>query len=522
MAFTRRGLLALSGATALAACHPHRRAAGATLVVGQDPEPLALCTAGSIDAGAAAVSVKLFDRLFNADAQGRPVPMLATGAKTSPDGRTITFDLRPGVLWHDGAPLTSRDVAFSINSFWRVHNARAQLAFAGLQGVETPNDHQVVLHFAEPAPYLASALADGVTQVVPQHIYESGDLVSNPANLKPIGSGPWILQEWVRGEHLTLRRNPQYWNARTGGFDQVVFRFIASGAATVAALETGAIDYAKDNLPLSEFARLQANPKLWARTLVAGHVPTFVGFAFNLERPSLRDPRVRQAFAHAIDKDFIVRNIWLGHAKAADSPIPSYSPWHAAGLPQYAHDPAKAEALLDAAGLRRGADGVRIRLRNEVMPPSPLVARTGQFIKQELAKVGVVLDVRNEGLPAYLKRIFTSREWDTETYSTGSDLDPTIGIERFYSSKSIRVGVPFTNPTHYATPQLDRLLEHARSATDPSLRRKLYAQVQQQVQTDLPMIPLVFPDTYDVGSRRIAIPDLVEVENFIDARPVRG
>jgi peptide/nickel transport system substrate-binding protein len=480
---------------------------------------MALSSAGSIDGGASVVSAKIFDRLFNADRQGDPIPMLATSAETSPDGDLVTVRLRRGVTWHDGSPLTASDVAFSIEEVWKVHNARAQLAFSDLERIDTPDDHTVLLRFARPAPYILSAFADGNCQVVPRRLYAGTDILTNPANLKPIGSGPWIFESWRRGDNLVLKRNQHYWAPSSGGFEQLIFRFIASGAPTVAALETGDVDYASAGLPLSELARLQANPNVWVRTLAAAHIPSFLGFAFNLDRPALRDPRLRQAFAHAIDKAFMARNIWLGHARIADSPIAPDSPWHAPSLPNYDYDLAKAEALFDAAGLRRGADGVRIRLGNEVMPPSPLHLRAAQFIKQDLAKVGVELELRNEGLPAYLKRIFTTRDWDTETYSTGSDPDPAIGIQRFYSSKSIQIGVPFSNPTHYSTPALDDLLEQAKTEIDIAARRQLYFEVQQRVQADLPLIPILFPDTFDAGSKYVQVPDLTRVQNFAEARP---
>jgi peptide/nickel transport system substrate-binding protein len=492
---------------------------GGTLVIGQDPEPIALSSAGGIDPGAAAISVKIFDRLFEGGLDGRPIPMLAQSGTVSEDGLSLDIRLRPGALWHDGKPITSADVAFSIEQVWRRFNPRSQLAFANLVAVETPAQDRAILRFSQPAPYIFSALTDGTAQIVPRHLYEGKDVRTNPVNLAPVGSGPWMFENWERGEYLTLRRNPHYWNKAQPVLDRLVFRFIASGAPMVTALETGAIDYAGSGLPLSEIARLKRNPALWTREQGPNHAPTFTGFAFNLNRPVLRDVRVRQAFAHAIDKDFILRNIWLGNGVLADSPIPPDSPWHAPGLPVYAHDPAKAEALLDAAGLPRGADGVRLRLTHDVKPPGNLNPRAAQFISQSLSRIGVELTLRNEGLPAYLRRIFTTRDWDTETYGTGSDIDPAIGIQRFYSTGSIQVGVPFSNPTHYSSPVVDDLFRRALVETDQARRRQLYCDVQAQVQRDLPLIPILFPTSHDAGSIRFDVPDVTRSQNFAQARP---
>ena len=521
---SRRGLFLGAGVGAVAALSGCHRLGGGggdgTLVVALDPEPLALASAGSIDAGASVVSPKLFDRLFNTDPHGHPVPMLAQGAETRDGGKTVVIRLRPGVRWHDGQPLTSSDVAFSIENVWKLHNPRSALAFSDLQGIDTPAPDQLTLRFAQPAPYIFSALADGMAQVVPRHIYAGSNVTTNPANQRPVGSGPWIFEQWERGNFIALRRNPHYWDAGKPRLNRLVFRIISAGASTVSALESGAVDYAGNGLPLVDFDRLGHNPDLWVRSLGSEAAPSFNGFAFNINRPHLGDPRVRQAFAHAIDKQFILTNIYRGHGVLADSPIAPGSEWHAAGLPVYSLDLAKAEALLDAAGLPRGKDGVRLRLFNDIMPPSPFHPRVAQYIRQSLSRIGVELQLRQEGLPAYLKRIFTTRDWDTETYSTGSDPDPAIGIQRFYWSGSVSPGVPYSNPTHYATPKVDALLEAAKVEPDQARRKALYDSVQQQVQSDLPLIPLLFPNNIEAGSRRFDIPYSARVRNLADARAV--
>jgi len=530
MLFSRRSLLGQAGAASalglLSACGPapQKTAGGGdkTLIIGEGTEPLALSSAGSIDGGASVISVKIFDRLFNTGLDGKPVPQLALSGDTSPDGLTVTLNLRPGVKWHDGQPLTSSDVAWSIENVWKIYHPRSQSALANLVRAEAPSPQVVILHFSKPAPYIFSTLADGASQVVPRHLYEGKNVLTNPYNNAPVGSGPFRFERWDRGNQLILTRNPDYWDAPKPYLDKLIFRFIPDGAPTVAALESGAIHYSSGGVPLSDIARLKQNPHLWVKTLGANHSANFSGFAFNLNKPTLRDPRVRQAFAHAIDKDFILKNIWLESGRTADSPIPPGTEWHASNLPAYPFDLKKAEVLLDAAGLPRQADGTRITLYNEIMPPSPLAPRAAQYIRQSLAQVGVKLELRSESLPVYLKRIFTTRDWDTETYSTGSDFDPAIGVQRFYWSKSIKPGIPFTNPTHYSSPEVDRLLEAAQVEVDRDKRRALYAEFQQIVQTDLPLIPIIFPYTYNVGTRRLDYEVTTRIDNLANARLLPG
>lgn len=520
---TRRHLLAAAGSSALLALPGCRRPggqSGTTLVVGLDPEPVALASAGGIDAGTGAVSGKLFDRLFSTDLQGQQVPMLAESASVEDGGHKVTIRLRPGLLWHDGQPLTSADVAFSIEAAWP-YNPRALLGFKEIAGVDTPDPRTVILRYKKPTPFLFNVLADAGTQVIPRHIYAGkGDVRNNPANLHPVGSGPWIFEAWEKGNYISLKRNPHYWHPGQPRLDRVVFRLIAHGAPTVAALESGNIDYAP--VPLADAARLKGNPKLWVHTKGAEFVSSFAGFAFNLNRPAFRDPRVRQAFAHAIDKDFILKNIYQGYGTLTDSTVSPANPWHAEGLPVYEFNPGKAEQLLDAAGFPRGKDGVRLRLFNEIMPPSSEYPRSAQFIRQSLSKIGIELQLRQEGLPAFLKRIFTTRDWDTETYGSGTEIDPAIGIQRFYYSGAINLGVPFSNPTHYHTPETDRLFDEAGSEPDQASRKALYDRIQHIVMRDLPIIPFLFPSTVEAGSTRFEIPNDSRLQNLADAHLVRG
>ena len=518
---SRRTVLAGAGAAAAWPAFGQARRGG-VLVVALDPEPIALASAGSIDAGASVVSPKLFDRLFNLDLAGRPIPRLATSAQISHDGLSVAVNLRPGVKWHDGQPITSADVAYSITEVWTRYNARSQMAFANLLRVDTPSPLVAVIRLKHPAPYIFNALADGGAQVVPRHIYADKDVLSNPNNRAPVGSGPFMFESWERGSAITLRRNPNYWDGPKPYLDKVIFRLIAGGQPMVSALETGEVQYVgqgQGGVPLSEVARIQANKNLWVYSHSPSLTANFAGFAFNVERPVFRDIRVRQAFAYAIDKAFLLKNVYLGHGALADSPIPPNSPWHASGLPQYPFDPRRAEALLDAAGFPRRADGVRLTLFNDIMPPSQLHNLSAEFIRSSLAKVGVRLTLRKEELGAYLHRIFIAHDFDTETYSTGADLDPALGIQRFYWSKSIQP-TPYTNPTHYHTPETDRLLEAAQVELDLAKRRDLYAQVQRILQRDLPLIPILFPDELAFGSRRLLHPFNYRTDDLADASVV--
>jgi peptide/nickel transport system substrate-binding protein len=488
--------------------------------VGQSPEPLALTSAASIDPGTLAVSGKIFDGLVTLDLSGKLVPQLATQIRIEPGAKVVTLNLRADVLWHDGKPFTSKDVAYSIAQVWAKTNARSQAALAHLSAIETPDPLTAVLRFSQPAPYILSILTDVTSQILPAHLYAGTNFLQSPTDLQPVGTGPFRFGHWERGSYLLLERNPTYWDSPRPFLERVYFRFLPDGAAMVDALETGAVQYVSgSNSPYADVNRLKRNPELTVVDTGPISTPVIVGLAFNLDRPLLRDVRVRRALAHAIDRDFILKNIWQGYGTLSDAPVPwQYTAFYSDDVPKYPYDPAKAEALLDAAGYPRRADGTRFSFHCDPKPPNAQIIQASQFIRATWARIGVGLDIRTQSLGEYIQRVFTRRDFDTIVYTSGYDVDPALGIQRFYWSKSFEPGVPFSNPTHYGTPEVDRLLEGAQVETDPARRKALYAEVQRDVQGDLPIVPLLFPSALAIYRRNVQNAARLRADNLADAR----
>lgn len=496
--FTRRTFLGYglaSGAT-LGLLGPRLSfagAAGGTLIIAQNPEPTVLTTGLTTAPATQLISPKIFDGLLYLSPDNGPQPQLAESWSFSPDGLQVTFKLRPGVLWHDGQPFTSADVAFSVMHVWKQFSSRGRSAFPNVQSVDTPDPLTAVWNLSRPTPYLLSALNARDSQVLPQHLYAGTDILNNPANTAPVGTGPFRLKEWVRGNYLTLERNPTYWQSAKPLLDQVIYRFIADPSAVSAALETGAVQVAyADTLSNSEIKRLKHNPALTVHDRLDTYGGTgIMALEFNLQRAPFQDVRVRQAFAHAIDKEFILKNILLGQGTTADSPIPQNFPqFYSAEVPHYPFDLVRAEALLEAAGYTRDKDGIRLRVKNDPSP-SPVYQQTAHFLRSTLAKIGVKLEIRNQDYAQFIDRIYGRYDFDTNLSPASTAPDPAIGLQRFYWSKNIQSGVAYSNATHYANPAVDALLEQAQVDNDPQHRRELYAQVQKQVLEDLPRIPII-------------------------------
>ena len=511
---SRRKTLAAGGVFALAGLTGcHGGSAGGTqgtLVFGTNPEPPTLTSAGTTAGPTQLVSTKIFDGLVTFDAQGAPRPQLATAWEWAPDHLALTFHLRPGVKWHDGKPFTSADIAYSLTQVWKKYHSRGRSTFANVTAVETPDPLTAVLRLSKPSPYLLSALGSAESQIVPAHVYVGTDFLTNPAGNAPIGTGPFRFVEWQRGEFIRLARNPDYWDKSGPKLDGIVFKFYGDGAAAAAALETGEIHLSTNTvLSLDDVARFQHKPGFSVVARDTAFAANLAAFEFNLDKPELRDPRVRHAFAHAIDKQFLLKTAWRGFGTVEDSPLThSLADFYDPSSGHDAYDPAKANALLDAAGLKPDAHGVRLRLRHDPAPTGDQLLKAAQAIRAQLAQVGIVLEIRTSDFASFIKRVYTDRDFDTVLYSAGVGPDPVIGVQRFYWSHNFQKGVAFSNGAHYASPQADALLEQAQTEIDPAHRRATYVAFQQLVAQDLPRIPLVSAANLLVaGPRAENLPD---------------
>lgn len=460
------------------------------MAVFAEPEMLtnALTSSGSVQA----VSPKIFDGLVAYDDNFRPVPQLALAWQVSPDGLAIRFELRPNVTWHDGQPFTSADVAFSVLEVWRKYHSRGRSTYANVIAAETPDPLTVIWRLSKPAPYILSALTSYESQVLPKHLYEGTDIPTNPHNLAPVGTGPFRFSEWRRGELVSLERYPHYWDAPRPYLDRLIFRVIADSATAEAALETGDVQLlSTENFPLDDISRIEHEDAVGIDRKIYKLTTTITALEFNLDRPRLGDVRVRRAIAHAVDRDFIASTIYHGFAEPLTGPLPSsMAPFYTPDVPLYPFDPAKAEALLDEAGLKRDGHGERFGLTLDFYPA---FARVAEYLRSALVQVGIVVQPRNQDFATFIRRVYTDRDFDTFLHAASSGPDPAIGTQRFYWSKNFQPGVAFSNGAHYASPKVDQLLEAAQVEIEPAKRIAIYQDFQRAVTADLPKLPLVAP-----------------------------
>lgn len=448
------------------------------------------------------VSPKVTEGLLTYDFDFKPQPALATTWSVSLDGLTYSFKLREGVKWHDGRDFTAEDVAYSIKLLKENH-PRGRGTFASVTSVETPDPLTVVIHLSKPAPYLLTALDASESPIVPKHVYEGTDPLTNKNASAPIGTGPFIFKEWVKGSHVILERNPNYWDKGKPYLDRVVVRFIADQSARSAAFETGELDLAGGPpVPRSDLARVQALPNIGSETRGYEYNGNMTQLYFNFDTPQLKDKRVRLAIAHAIDLNTLLDVVYFGYGKVAPSAVgPDLKAFVDPTIEPYGYDLKTANRLLDEAGYPRKADGTRFPLRLYANPFNGREA--GDFVKQALAKVGIPVDFQFFDFSTYIQKAYTGREFDITLESLSNTFDPTPGFQRVFWSKNYKIGLPFSNASHYDNPQVDALLEAAAVEGDPEKRRQLWFAFQRAIYDDVAAVHLVSPQGVTLFNKKV-------------------
>ncbi len=456
----------------------------AVIVVQADPGHLnpAISTGSHVHA----VADSLYNALVELDRDLRPQPDLAQRWTVSERGTVYTFQLAPNVKWHDGTPFTSADVKFTFDEVLLKHHARTKAGIgAVLASIETPSPSTVVFKLRKPYGALLQLLNVTEAPILPKHLYQGSDPLTNPVNLKPVGTGPFKLDSYRTDQQVVMVRNPDYFKPGLPYLDRLVFRVVPDSNAQTVALLAGEADY----LPLvaaPDVERLRARPELTtAQTAFGtGGGNCINTLSFNLDRKPLADLRVRQAIAHAIDREQLLRDVQFGIGKIPTAPISSGLTWaHAPGtLARYTPSPQRATELLDAAGLVAGADGVRLTLE---MLHFPTFNRVGEVLRLNLAKVGIKVVQKPLDRAAFIEAVFAQRAFDLNIISYCNGADPDSGVRRMYVSSNIG-SVPFSNAAAYRNPEVDKLFAAAAETDNYDERTRHYAAVQKIVADELP------------------------------------
>jgi peptide/nickel transport system substrate-binding protein len=470
-------------APAPTAAKPGQADSAGTLVIVASTDPGNLNPAISTSGALHFVAGSLYNGLVALDRDFKPEPELAESWTVSDDGKTYAFRLRKNVKWHDGKPFTSADVKFTFEELLLKFHARTKTGVEPvLAGIDTPDENTVVMRFKAPYAPLLQQLNVIEAPILPKHLYEGSDPQQNPANLKPVGTGPFRFVEYRKGQQAVFERNPDYFKPGLPKMDKVIFQIIPEPATAMLAFERGEVDYV--SVPGADLARVEKMAGITVGKSAAGAGGSFCVQTIipNLERKPLDKLEVRQALNLAIDRERMVTQTLFGQGRSARGPIASTMWAFDSSLPAFQRDVSKANALLDSAGLSKQASGPRFSL-TAVFPTT--MARPAEILKDNLADVGVALELKMVDFNEANQTVFIKREFDLGYASYCNGPDPEVGVRRAYDSTNIKP-VLFSNGAAYKNPRVDALFTQAVAEVDRQKRSALYAEVQKLIVADLP------------------------------------
>jgi peptide/nickel transport system substrate-binding protein len=455
---------------------------GGTLVIASSQVPRHLNGAVQSGIATAVPSTQIFASPIRYDENWEPQPYLAQSWETSEDGLTVTLNLVDNATFHDGEPITSEDVAYSILTTKENHPFKSM--FAPVESIDTPDAHTVVINLSNPHPALLLALSPALAPVLPKHVFDDGqDIKSHPMNSKPVGSGPFMLEEFKAGEAIVLKKNPNFFLDGRPKLDEIIVRIIKDPSALLIAMENGEADMYPFMAGSQEIRRLEKADHLGVTAEGYAAVGPLNWLAFNTASPKLSDVRVRQAIAYAVDRDFITKALHRGVSTPQRGPIIESSPFFDESIPAYDADLDKAKALMAEAGF---ADGMELTI-DFIPGPKEQQQSIAEYMKSQLKKIGIAVTVRAApDFPTWAGRV-GGHDFELTMDIVFNWGDPVIGVHRTYLSDNIRQGVIWSNTQQYANAKVDELLNAAAIESDPTKRKELYAEFQQIVAKDLPV-----------------------------------
>lgn len=447
------------------------------------------------------VARHIFDRLVHQDARQRLVPGLALSWKPIDDA-TWEFKLRPGVTFHDGAPLTADDIIFSIDRADKVPNSPASFAIytKAVKGIKVVDPLTLQIKTGTPYPLLPSDLSTIAIQEK-RGVEGKGTEDFNKGSAA-IGTGPYKFVEWVPGNRLVLARNDSYWGPKPD-WGKVIMRPITNNAARVAALLAGDVDFI-ENVPTADLARLKTNPAVRVVQTVSNRV-IYLHLDSNRDRSPfvldndgnplvknpLKDHRVRLAISKAINRQAIVERVMEGAAIPAGQLLPDGFFGVSPNLKPMAYDPEGAKKLLAEAGY---PDGFRLTLHS---PNDRYVndEKVAQAVAQMLARVGIKTEVQAMPQAVYFTRA-SKLEFSFMLLGWGADTgEPSSPLKSLLATNNLAKGMGTANRGRYSNPKLDGLLEEALATVDDEKRAGLLAQATEVGIEDIGIIPLHYEVT---------------------------
>ena len=438
------------------------------------------------------------------DAKGALVGDLAEKWTQSADLKEITFSLRRGVKWHDGQPFSADDVVWSLQTVQKTPQSFARF-LAAMTDVRALDANTVRVTFSAPTPATLFGYYVGSNVILPKHLLAGSDLKTSPFNTKPVGTGPFMWRQYTPDQSVVLARNPNY-HGVVPHLDTLTFRFTPNPSTAILQLQAGSLDMISNfrGLGVNDLLTLAKDPRF---NTVRINSSIFQRICFNF-RPEglakhkwLGDVRVRRAIAHAIDRETIANRIMNGYLELSWGPFARANPANDPKIQAPAFDPARANTLLDEAGYKRGADGVRFTSELAYIPynGTDIIAPA---IADMLGRVGIKINLLTADYQAYLAKYWLGPNGQGDVAMalnigvaapTGDDTRPN------YDSRS----QPRNNGSGVSIPEVDQLFDQGRIEPDPVKQRAIYSRLQQILSDQVVNVWLGTTTAPNVAAKRV-------------------
>jgi peptide/nickel transport system substrate-binding protein len=468
-----------SSSTGAAAGAPHR---GGNLIFARAYEPITfnpLKTQG--DNGSLWDMVQIYDQLVEYAPGSLDVqPGLASSWTVSPNGLRYTFKLR-SARFSDGTPVTAQDVKFSIDRFAspKTDAAYAEFLAPAYKSSSAPSPDTFVIELKRPDAGFLAALAVPVASITPKAVVDRvGD---NAFGSHPVGSGPFMLASWVRGQYVKLVRNPYYWRTGRPYLDSVTINYVPNDNTRVLQATAGQADVA-EAIPYTQVAQLSAQPSV---TVQNAPIVAYDAIWLNNKYPPLADVKVRQALNYALDKSAINQSVYAGKATVNNSTLARTKYW-SSSIAGYPHDVTKAKQLMEASKYPQG-----FSLSLKVPAGDSVYGNLAVIAKEEWAQIGVKVLIE----PVETSSLFTA-------YSAGNYQaaipQPATTSDVLVPDELALAWLVYTPGyqgyfTQYKDPAVAALVLKANRSTSEAERARLWPEIQEKSMADAPWVPVVFP-----------------------------
>jgi len=476
-------------------------AAKKSVIVGMTQEPVNFNPLLYVNSGTEEVpEACMFDALWDINEKGEFVPNLAVKVPTlenggiSQDGKVWKIELKKGIKWHDGAPFTAKDVEFTYQTIINPKLAiRSRSGFDLISQFKIIDDYHVEIHLSK--PFVPFAWAWQKMHIVPAHILsKEADINTAPFNTQPIGTGPYKLVKRVAGSHMVYKRNMDY-HRGAPAIETVIHKFVPDQTVAYTQFKTGEIDvFGLHGVPPVRFEEAR---KLPGKDALETPAPWVEFIYFNCGKPQFKEKVVRQALYYAVDKEKWIKDIYYGLPPRTLSYLHPNHWAYNQNIQDPGYNPEKAAAMLEAAGWKKGADGIRekngVKLKFSMSTTAGSKAReqAEAMIQADWKEIGVAMEIKNMPASVVWGEYTTKSQFDTLMVGW----EPTVGMDPDYTARCHSKQIPAkygtgSNYVQYENPELDKLMEEGVLISDMEKRKAVYQKIQEILHEDVPFAPI--------------------------------